>query len=237
MGHNSSLAISTGLESEAAAGRRIPLSRAELLLLLETVVGYGLIMTTLWAGTNWKRPLFWASAAWFLLWTLVAAWRKGFQGLRGFKLPSLRVWLVLIGCSAMLAVSLMFIASRLGTLHGLFGTRDPLLHAGGYIFWAVIQQYIQQAFFFARFEQVTGNGLVAGFMAAFLFGIAHLPNPVLAPVTFLGGWLLSELFRRYRSVIPLGIGHGLVGLAIALSVPDHIQHHMRVGLSYLHYLR
>ena len=29
----------------------------------ETVVGYGLIMTTLWNGTNWKRPLFkgWAN--------------------------------------------------------------------------------------------------------------------------------------------------------------------------------
>jgi hypothetical protein len=63
-----------------------------------------------------------------------------------------------------------------------------------------------------------------------------LPNPVLAPVTFVGGWLLSELFRRYRTLVPLGIGHGLVGIAIALSVPDHIQHHMRVGLGYLRYI-
>ena len=234
MGHDSSFAVSTGLqEGVPAVARTFSLNRTEWLLLLETVVGYGLIMATIWTGHALKRELFWTSAAWFLLWTLVAAWKKGF---RGFKLPSFRVAAVLVGASAMLAVSLMFVASRLGTLHGLFGTRDPLLHAGGYIFWAIVQQYIQQAFFFARFEQLTQNGLLAGFLAAFLFGVAHLPNPVLAPVTFLGGWVLSELFRRYRSVVPLGIGHGLVGLAIALSVPDHIQHHMRVGLSYLHYV-
>jgi hypothetical protein len=50
------------------------------------------------------------------------------------------------------------------------------------------------------------------------------------------GWLLSELYRRYRTLIPLGIAHGLVGLAIALSVPDRLNHHMRVGLGYLHYI-
>lgn len=236
MGHNSFLAISTGLQEGVPASRLLSVSRTESLLLLETVVGYGLIMATIWSGHALKRQLFWASAAWFLLWTLVAAWKQKKKGFRGFKLPSLRLSALLIGASAFVAVSLVFVAFKLGTLHGLFGARDPLLHAGGYIFWAIVQQYLQQVFFFARFEQLTQNGLLAGFLAAFLFGVAHLPNPVLAPVTFLGGWVLSELFRRYRSVVPLGIGHGLVGIAIALSVPDHIQHHMRVGLSYLHYV-
>jgi membrane protease YdiL (CAAX protease family) len=69
--------------------------------------------------------------------------------------------------------------------------------------------------------------------AGALFGLVHLPNPVLTPVTFLGGWIMSEIFQRYRSVVPLGIVHGLVGLAIALAVPDQINHHMRVGLGYL----
>jgi len=104
-----------------------------------------------------------------------------------------------------------------------------------YLVWAVVQQWIQQAFFFTRLEQVVHRGVLASFTAAVMFGLAHLPNPVLAPLTFLGGWLLSELYRRYRSILPLGIAHGFVGLAIALSVPDHINHHMRVGLGYLLY--
>lgn len=225
--------MSAALENLGPTDKLISLTRSDLILLLEAGVGYALIMATIWTARPLKQRLFWTAAAWFFCWAVAAAWRKG---LSGYKLPSLRVGGLLVACAFMLAVGLMAVAAAVGTLHGLFGTRNPLLHAGGYIFWAVIQQYIQQAFFFARFEQVTGNGLWAGFLAAFLFGIAHLPNPVLAPVTFLGGWLLSELFRRYRSVIPLGIGHGLVGLSIALSVPDHIQHHMRVGLSYLRYI-
>jgi hypothetical protein len=233
MGSDSSLAMSATVENLGPTNKFISLTRSDSILLMEVGVGYALIMSTIWTASPLKQRLFWTSAAWFLCWAVVAAWHKG---LKGYKLPSLRVGGLLVACAFMVAIGLMGVAAAVGTLHGLFGARNPLLHAGGYIFWAVIQQYIQQGFFFARFEQVTGNGMLAGFLAAFLFGVAHLPNPVLAPVTFLGGWLLSELFRRYRSVIPLGIGHGLVGLAIALSVPDHIQHHMRVGLSYLRYI-
>src|SRR5262249_41901016 len=96
-------------------------------------------------------------------------------------------------------------------------------------------QYIQQAFFFARIEKITSNGRLAAVITAVLFGLAHLPSPVLAPVTLVGGWILSELFGRYRSLYPLAVAHGLIGLAIAVSVPDSIHHHMRVGLGYLRY--
>jgi hypothetical protein len=196
-------------------------------------VGFVLIMLTVWTPRPLQTWMFWISAGWLLACTALAAWRRG---LPRFRLPSLKAWALMISSGLLIAGALMLLAAAAGTLHGLFGAREPLRHAGGYIIWAIVQQYIQQTFFFTRFEQVTRNGILAGLLAALLFGVAHLPNPVLAPVTFLGGWLLSELFRRYRSVLPLGIGHGLVGLAIALSVPDHIQHHMRVGLGYLRYV-
>lgn len=134
-----------------------------------------------------------------------------------------------------MAGMIVLVAAQLGTLHGLFGTPRVLLHAAMYLTWAIVQQWIQQAFFLVRLERVMHRGVAASFITAILFGLAHLPNPVLAPLTFLGGWLLSELYRRHRNVLPLGIAHGLVGLAIAISVPDHINHHMRVGLGYLLY--
>jgi len=31
------------------------------------------------------------------------------------------------------------------------------------------------------------------------------------------------------------VAHGLIGLAIAVSIPDSLHHHMRVGLGYLRY--
>lgn len=212
----------------------LSLAHIELATLLQILGGFALIMATVWTIGPTQRFLFWTSAAWFAGWGVVARWQKRGQG---FQLPSAKLWGLLVFIALLLAGGLVTTAAGLGTLHGLFGTRDPVRHASSYICWAIVQQYIQQSFFFSRIEQLTSRGWLASFSAAFLFGVAHLPNPVLAPVTFVGGWLLSELFRRYRTVLPLGLGHGLIGIAIAISVPDHLQHHMRVGLSYLHYIR
>jgi hypothetical protein len=228
-----SLVVTDGFPSPEPNPQPLSLRRREWIMLAEVMVGFLLIMLTVWTPRPLQTRLFWISAAWLVICTVMGLGRNGLPRLR---LPSLKVSACMIASGLLLAAGVVALAAAAGTLHGLFGVTDPLRHAGGYICWAIIQQYIQQTFFFARFEQVTRNGLLASGLTALLFGVAHLPNPVLAPVTFLGGWVLSELFRRYRSVLPLGIGHGLVGMAIALSVPDHIQHHMRVGLGYLRYI-
>jgi hypothetical protein len=43
------------------------------------------------------------------------------------------------------------------------------------------------------------------------------------------------MFRRYRSIYPLGIVHAMLGLTIAMIMPDSLLHHMRVGIGYLRY--
>ena len=148
-------------------------------------------------------------------------------------LPPLHFSIVVIGLGVITAGAVLLVSAEIGTLHGLTYKPRPVLHAGTYLVWAVVQQWIQQSFFFVRMEKVIQRGVLASFTTAALFGLAHVPNPILTPLTFIGGWLLSELYRRYRTLVPLGIAHGLVGLAIALAVPDHLIHHMRVGLGYL----
>jgi hypothetical protein len=197
--------------------------------LLAIAAGYTLIMVTIWSQRPAQRRLFWIDAAFFFCAAAVTLWN------RPFALPKLDFTLVVVGLGLTLAAAVLFVAAEVGTLHGLFGTPHRFVHAGMYLTWALIQQWIQQSFFFVRLERLLHRGVLASFTAAAMFGLAHLPNPVLAPLTFFGGWLLSELYRRYRCVLPLGIAHGLVGLAIALSVPDQINHHMRVGLGYLTY--
>jgi hypothetical protein len=230
MAENSSLLLSTSVATEdlyvLSSGKR------DWPALLQVGTGYALIMGTIWTMKTTQRWFFWITAAWFLVWALITAW-KAFR--RGVKLPPAKITGLVVLAGALAAGSLIGLATALGTLHGLFGRKDPLLHAGGYLVWAIVQQIIQQMFFLTRFEQLTQSGLRASLIAASLFGVAHLPNPVLVPVTLAGGWLLSGLYLRYRTVLPLGIAHGLVGMAIAVSVPDHLQHHMRVGLSYLLY--
>ncbi|HET9792540.1 MAG TPA: CPBP family intramembrane glutamic endopeptidase [Candidatus Angelobacter sp.] len=151
-------------------------------------------------------------------------------------LPPFHFSIIVIAMGLLAALVVVAVSDRLGTLHRLFGQPNALLHGTSYLLWAVVQQWIQQSFFFVRMERIIHRGILASFTTAALFGLAHLPNPVLAPLTFIGGWFLSELYRRYRTLVPLGIAHGLVGLAIALSVPDRLNHHMRVGLGYLHYM-
>jgi membrane protease YdiL (CAAX protease family) len=111
----------------------------------------------------------------------------------------------------------------------------PSLHLPWqYVVWALIQEFILQSFFFTRCEELFG-GKMAVWVAATLFAIAHLPSPILTTFTLLGGLFFCEMFRRYRSIYPIGIVHAVLGLTIAVTVPDSLLHHMRVGIGYLRY--
>lgn len=107
----------------------------------------------------------------------------------------------------------------------------PLRRSGQYAIWALEQEFILQSIFFVRLEDIFGSGR-AVLAAASLFTVAHIPNPVLTPLAFLGGILFCELFRRWRNLYPLGIIHAALGLTIAASLPDKWLHHMRVGIAY-----
>ncbi|MGA7561011.1 MAG: CPBP family intramembrane glutamic endopeptidase [Terriglobales bacterium] len=104
----------------------------------------------------------------------------------------------------------------------------------GYVVWSLIQEFILQSFFFSRFEELYG-GPAAVWIAATLFAAVHLPNPILTTATLIGALFFCEGFRRYRSVYPLAIVHAMLGLTIALTVPESLLHHMRVGIGYLRY--
>ncbi len=100
--------------------------------------------------------------------------------------------------------------------------------------WALIQEFILQSFFFNRFEELYG-GSAAVWIASTLFAAAHLPSPVLTTATLIGALFFCEMFRRYRSIYPLGVVHAMLGLSIFLITPDSLLHHMRVGIGYLKY--
>ena len=111
----------------------------------------------------------------------------------------------------------------------------PNLHLSWqYFIWALVQEFILQSFFFTRCEELFGSS-AAVWVAGTLFAAAHLPSPILTTFTLIGGLFFCEMFRRYRSIYPIGIMHAALGLTIALTMPDSILHHMRVGIGYLTY--
>ena len=110
----------------------------------------------------------------------------------------------------------------------------PWHRAWQYAIWAMVQEFILQSVFYIRLESLFGSAR-AVFLAALLFAIAHIPSPLLTALSFLGGLMFCELFRRYRNIYSLGLVHAALGLTIAARLPDPLLHHMRVGIGYLTY--
>jgi hypothetical protein len=106
---------------------------------------------------------------------------------------------------------------------------------GGYIVWSIMQQFILQSYFLLRLLRLLPGKAAPVIVASVIFSLAHLPNPILAPITLVWGLIACVLFLRYRNIYALGIAHGIMGLCIAVTVPNSLHRHMRVGLGYLRY--
>ena len=200
--------------------------------LLELAVGYTLIMATIWTVNPTQRVLYWLAFAWIVAtswarrdgWTALGLGRKGL-------LQSL--WIV--GAALALAAIAIFIASRTHTLHRLHGPTPILLHGWGYIVWSVMQQFLLQSYFLLRLLRLLPGKAAPIIAATGIFALAHLPNPILTPITLVWGAISCILFLRYRNIYTLGLAHGIMGLCVAVTVPNSLHHHMRVGLGYLRY--
>ncbi len=153
----------------------------------------------------------------------------------GLELPDLPRSLWSIAVAIMVAAVMVLISIATGAVHPLYGSLPVREHTAAYLAWALVQQFILQSFFYVRVETTFGNTWKTVLIVAGLFAIAHIPNPVLMPATLAGGLFFCGFFRRYRSIYPLAAAHAILGLAIAISVPDAVLHHMRIGIAFLHY--
>ena len=157
------------------------------------------------------------------------------HGKLGPGLAGLRQSLWVVVVAALLAGVAVCTAYRMHSLHPLHGPTPLLSHIWGYLIWSVMQQFLLQIYFLLRLQRLLPGKVAAVVAAAGLFSLAHLPNPVLTPVTLVWGIAACVLFLRYRNIYTLGLAHGILGLCVAVIVPDSIQHHMRVGIGYYRY--
>jgi len=195
----------------------------------EVVVGYSLIEAALWSAGDLHRAWSMAAVVWIVGLIVYRA-----QSLRELGLdwtaPLHSLWV--IPAAAMISGAMLFGGHLAGTLHPYVVNRGFFSAALGYLFWAVQQELMLQAFFFNRLERALGSGK-AVWVAAGLFALAHLPNPVLAPATLIGGLVFCKLFRRYRNIYTLAVAQTILGICLAAAVPNTVHHHMRVGIGYL----
>jgi len=199
---------------------------------LELGGGYGLILLVIWTPNPWQRALYWVAAAFIL----AVSWRS-FDGwaAMGLRRTNLLQSAWIMGLGLLGAAVAIAIAGHLGTLRPWQGPIELVQRFWGYAIWASLQQFLLQIFFLQRILRLVGSKTLAVALAAGIFSLAHLPNPILTVATLVFGLAACALFLRYRNLYPLAITHAILGISIAICFPGPLTHNMRVGLGYLEY--
>ena len=200
--------------------------------LLELALGYGLILLVLWTPRPWQRPLYILAAvvvAAILCLSFTSAQSMGLRTANFLR----SLWIVAI--ALLISAISIALAIHFQTLHREPGPVAFFKRYWGYALWSFVQQLLLQDFFLRRLRLLIPSAGLAALTAAAIFSIAHIPSPVLIAVTFLMGLAACLLFLRYRNLYPLAIAHAILGVTIAITVPNALLHNMRVGLGYLTY--
>lgn len=196
------------------------------------IVAYALLEGALWTAGETQKIVSMIFLGWVIVTTAAQrpAWNQLGLGLAGLRGASIALVYTAVAFTAIVGLAWSF-----GTLRRI-DAGFAWTHTAGYVLWSFIQEFILNSFFFLTLEKLLRNSRRAVIGAVFLFALAHFPNPVLMAATILLSAVFVTLFRRYRNIYPLGLGHAILGLTLAISVPDPWLAHMRVGLGYVHFM-
>jgi hypothetical protein len=98
-----------------------------------------------------------------------------------------------------------------------------------YLAFCLLQQVALNSYLMNRLLGANLSRTAACLVAGALFGALHWPNPVLVPLTFVGGVVMAWLFAIERNIIPLAIGQAILGALVWWALPMAWHHGMRVG--------
>lgn len=198
----------------------------------ELLFGLGLILAVIWTPRPLQRWLDFLALGWFIVSIILSfeGWKAMGCCVAGFWRSS---WVV--GVAVIVAGIATWFAAGYHTLHHPGRPVAWVMAYGGYAVWALIQQMLLQGYFLARLLRVVPNPNLAAVLTATIFALAHLPNPILTPLTLIWGLTACLIFIRSRNVYPLAIAHAIFGICVAITIPASILHNMRVGLGYIKY--
>jgi len=98
--------------------------------------------------------------------------------------------------------------------------------------WALFQQYALNGFINRRAQLALGKGLKSIALVAVVFALLHLPNPLLAMVTFIGGLIWAAVYQRQPNLFALALSHTVISITLALTISPNLLNSLRVGFKY-----
>ena len=103
---------------------------------------------------------------------------------------------------------------------------------GGYLAFCLLQQVGLNSFLTNRLMAAFERPVPAAVLAGTLFAALHWPNPVLVPLTLVGGIAMAWLFATERNILVLTLGQAVLGALVWWAFPIAWHHSMRVGPGY-----
>jgi membrane protease YdiL (CAAX protease family) len=129
------------------------------------------------------------------------------------------------------------IGLALGALHHLPEHLIDHRRFVGYLSFCLLQQVAVNSYLMNRFLAASERPVLAALLSSVIFAALHWPNPVLIPVTLIGGFGMCLLFARQRNILPLTLGQAILGGLVWWAFPVAWHHSMRVGPGYYSFAR
>ena len=185
------------------------------------------------AGYTWvlaPRTPHWVSHLVTLTVLGLSMWRAALTGEWGLHRSALRPALRRAAAFTLPAVLVLCVV---GSMLGAMPRRkNPWGDLAFLVPWAAGQQFALQTVLLREAQAATSRrkGIL---LAAAVFGALHLPNPFLAPVTFVAALAWCWIYDRHPNLLPLALSHALCTLAILCCFDPRITGGLRIGYAYL----
>ena len=201
-----------------------------VLCLLEALAFSAFTGWYIWRLQITRRDSWWIFVVWLVSSFLVRGDTPKTLGWRADNLwpASRRAAAVFFPC----IVAVCMIGLLLGGLHRFPSHLFEGRRFGGYAAFCLLQQVALNSYLTNRLLSALRSPLGASLVSGLIFAALHWPNPVLAPLTFIGGAVTARLFAAERNIVPLTLAQAILGSLIWWAFPMAWHHGMRVGPGY-----
>jgi CAAX prenyl protease-like protein len=200
------------------------------LTILDIFLFPGFILWFIWRLQFTARWAWMILAVWLVVSFLVHRDNPKTLGWRADNLwPATKQAFLIIGA---MVLGLLFIGLALGAPRRLLPNLISMHRLWGYFAFCLLQQVALNSLLQNRMLELIRKNWLAAVVTGAIFAACHWPNPVLVPLTFVGGSAMAWMFGRVRNIIPLAIGQAILGSIVFWAFPLAWHHHLRVGPGY-----